>query len=917
VSGPSSVVISGDAEAVERVAAGFAARGVRAKPLRVSHAFHSARMDPVLDELGAVAAGLEFMAPRIAWADAVSGGLMTGCAASYWVAQARQPVRFADAVSALAAQGVSVFIEIGPDGTLSGLGPAALDAASEAVFVPLLRAGRPAAAAVTAALARAHVSGASVDWAAVLGGGNLVDLPTYAFQHQRYWPKAPRPLTAIGGDGATAEARFWAEVEGGNLQALSQALAVDGQHLSEVLPALAAWRRRAHDRSVTEGWRYRIRWTPVAEPARAVLSGTWLVVVPAGQRVAEADWCEQALAAAGADVIVVSADADRAALADRIRRAPAMSGVVSLLALDEAPMAGHPAVPGGLAGTLGLVQALDDAGSGARLWLVTRGAVTTGAGEVLASPVQAMTWGLGRVAALEYPDRWGGLVDLPSVLDGRAGARLAAVLAGCGEDHVAIRAAATFARRLVRAPLAEAAPARWEPRATVLITGGTGAIGGYVARWLAGQRAPRVALASRSGPAAAGAARLAAELAGRGTGVEVISCDSGDRAELAGLLSWIGAGGPPLCAVMHTAGVLDDGLLDGMDAARLGGVLRAKAAGAVYLDELTRELELEQFVMFSSAAATFGGAGQGNYAAANAFLDGLAQHRAAHGLAGLSVAWGPWAGGGVAESNEAVRQRVRRGPLPGMDPGLAVQALGQALGGPDSLLALMDVDWAQYAVAPPPFVRDLPEVVELARESAAGAGAGTGARAGAGAGVREDLARKLAGLPRAAQVRVLTDQVRAVAANVLGHESAEAVAAERAFSELGLDSLTSLETRQQLNVLTGLRLPATLLFDYPTPAVLAEFLRTEMFDQEPDHVPVLEELDRLDARLSSMARDEAGRAEIAARLEAMTRAFRAGLRAGFRADPTAGATSDHELKTASNDEMFDLLDRELRDSDFD
>ena len=206
VNGPSSVVISGDAAAVAGIAEGFRQRGRRVRPLRVSHAFHSARMDPVLAELGEAAAGLEHRAPRILWAQALAGGLAGTCEPGYWARQAREPVRYAGAVRALAAAGVRTFIEIGPDGTLSALGPAALDGGAEAgqdpadggaVFIAVLRPGRPPAAAVLAALAAAHVHGAGVDWAAVLGGGERVELPTYAFQHERYWP---RPRAAAGGD---------------------------------------------------------------------------------------------------------------------------------------------------------------------------------------------------------------------------------------------------------------------------------------------------------------------------------------------------------------------------------------------------------------------------------------------------------------------------------------------------------------------------------------------------------------------------------------------------------------------------------------------------------------------------------------------------------------------------------------------
>ena len=207
VNGPSSVVVSGDAAVVDEVAGVFRARGRRVRRLRVSHAFHSHRVDPVLAGLGEAAAALEFGVPRVPWACGLSGELVTECGAGYWVRQAREPVRFADAVGTLAAQGVTVFLEIGPDGSLSALGPAALpgdgDGEGGGVFVPVLRPGRAGPAAVVDALARVHVRGAGVDWAAVLGGGERVDLPTYAFQRQRFWPR-PVQVPAGGGAGAGA-----------------------------------------------------------------------------------------------------------------------------------------------------------------------------------------------------------------------------------------------------------------------------------------------------------------------------------------------------------------------------------------------------------------------------------------------------------------------------------------------------------------------------------------------------------------------------------------------------------------------------------------------------------------------------------------------------------------------------------------
>jgi acyl transferase domain-containing protein len=355
VNGPASVVISGDADAVDQVAEGFAAQSRRARRLRVSHAFHSHRMDPVLAELGQVAAGLAYAEPRVPWACGLTGELVDECAPGYWVTQARQPVRFADAVAALAAEGVSVFIEIGPDGTLSGLGPAVRPEDAGAVFVPMLRPDQPGVTAVLTALARAHVHGVTVDWPAVLGSGNRVDLPTHAFQRQRFWPE------------------------------------------------MASWLSRA-GRQVTEAWRYRVAWAPVPDPGPVLLSGSWLVVTgPDGGELA--GWCERALRARGARVMVaeVAAGADRAGAAARIAEAVAggpVAGVVSL----AASLAGSLDGPDGPAGTLAVVQALGDARIGARLWVVTWGAVAAGEREVPPSPVQAMVWGLGLSAALEHPD---------------------------------------------------------------------------------------------------------------------------------------------------------------------------------------------------------------------------------------------------------------------------------------------------------------------------------------------------------------------------------------------------------------------------------------------------------------------------------------------------------------------------------
>ena len=395
VNGPAATVVSGDLAALEELAALCAGQGMRTKTLPVDYASHGAQVDELREEILSVLAGITPGPARIPMVSALTGELLAGpeVGPGYWYDSLRSPVEFDRAVRVLAEAGHGVFVEVSPHPVLMGAMTETLEevagTAEAAGPVPVvtgtLRRDDGGPARFLASLAEVHVRGAAVDWAAVLGGGRRVDLPTYAFSRQRFWPApAAVPARTAGADGAgvAAEARFWAAVEGGDLQALSQTLAVDGrQPLGEVLPALASWRRRERDRSVTAAWRYRMSWVPVTGLGPATLSGTWLVVAPAGLAGGDlAAGCVRALAAHGARVVTVEAGAgelDRAGLAVRIGGALAepqdaqaetsagvsgVSGVVSLLGLDEAPVPGFAVVPGGLAGTLALVQALGDAG---------------------------------------------------------------------------------------------------------------------------------------------------------------------------------------------------------------------------------------------------------------------------------------------------------------------------------------------------------------------------------------------------------------------------------------------------------------------------------------------------------------------------------------------------------------------------
>ncbi|CDR09745.1 Beta-ketoacyl synthase [Streptomyces iranensis] len=862
LNGPSSVVIAGDEDAALEIASGFEAQGRKTKRLTVSHAFHSPRMDGMLDAFREVAEGLSYEAPRIPIVSNLTGDVVSTeeiTTADFWVRHVREAVRFLDGVRTLEAQGVTTYLELGPDGVLSAMGQDCLaEGDTAAGFVAALRGGRPEAETVANALATLHTRGLAPDWEAFYAGTGTrrVELPTYAFQRRRYWLDVRTATTTPEATAQSAvDARFWEAVERADLASLAETLNLgteDNGALEALLPSLSSWRRQQSERSTVDGWRYRVSWKPVTDRSAASLSGGWLVVVPA--EAAEDAWVAGAvrmLNDRGLDVrrVELTADDDRATVAERLAGAvgdaPVTGGVLSLLAFTDSDGDGDGDGNGDgdvLLRTAALTQALGDTGIGAPLWVATRGAVAVGRSDGTVSPAQARLWGLGRVVALEVPERWGGLVDLPEAADERALGRLAEVLAAAGasagaggEDQVAVRASGVFGRRLVRAsvPTSASASGSWTPGAgTTLVTGGTGALGARVARWLVAGGAEHVLLTSRRGLDAPGAAELRDELAASGARVTVAACDVADRDALARLLADIPAE-LPLTAVVHTAGVLDDGVLDSLTPERFTGVLRAKAAAAAHLDELTRDRELSAFVLFSSISGTFGAAGQGNYAAANAYVDALAERRRAEGLPATSIAWGPWAEGGMA-TDGALEQRLRRGGLPPMDAELAIGALQRALDLDDTVVTVADIGWDRFAPdftagRPSRLLADLPEIRAAAEDTAT---------ATAPAADGSSLAARLAGLGEAERDRLLLDLVRTQVAAVLGHDGSESIGADRAFGELGFDSLTAVELRNRLGAASGVQLPATLVFDYPTASALAGYLRGELIGTSTVAEPV-------------------------------------------------------------------------------
>ncbi|MEV6823842.1 type I polyketide synthase [Amycolatopsis sp. NPDC051102] len=904
VNGPRSVVLSGETAATTALAGRFGGGTL----LRVSHAFHSPLLDPMLDEFDEVAAGLKHHRPTLPLVSCVTGEPVGEIEPGHWRRHARSTVRFADALTTAAASGPAVGLEIGPAPVLGRLTAGVLPTAPATMSGP----------GVLAAAGAVHTAGVRVDWPAVFAGSGarITPLPTYPFKRTRYWldQQAPEqagddhavlgpaleapdsPRVVHGGSLGVRRHRWLADhVVGGSVLVpgtlfAELALHAGGAGIEELTieaplrldtedvhvqvvvdePRVDVyarardekqWRKHAGGKlrprgPLPPGWSG--QWPPagaaeadVAEAYRAHAYGPafravqrlWVrdaeffaeVDVPpgAGDRfelhpvlldaavhataLAEGPAAEPRVPFLWTGVEVYAPGARRA----RVHGVRAGSGSLRVTLYDEAgdpvaaiaslttrPMAAPDTMlyrpqwipippvaaaepvrvveitPGDLRAAAGHALAMlhDWQGSGDRLLLVTRNA--TGPDP---DPAAAAAWGLGCAAAAEHPGRIG-LVDLEP---GFPVTRVADLAGGTAEPQIAVRDGVPHVLRITRAAPAAARPI--DPAGTVLITGGTGAIGALLARHLVTAHDVRhLLLVSRSGPAAPGAEELLASLRDLGADVRIVAADVADRATVVRLVD---SCDPPLTAVIHSAAVVDDGVLAAQTPERLDVVLRPKADAALVLDEVTRHLPLTAFVLFSSVAGVFGKAGQANYAAANRVLDAVACRRRAAGLPALSLAWGLWElGTGLGDRISATaRRRIHASGVEGLTAEQGLALFDAALGSAEPVLVPVRFD-PSASMAPP-----------------------TG-----GSAVRSAPARQ--SWPANPAEPELRELLRAEVAAVLGHPDPAVIADDRPFPELGFDSLTVIELRTRLAALSGADLPATVVFDRPTVAELARYL---------------------------------------------------------------------------------------------
>ncbi|XVS67553.1 SDR family NAD(P)-dependent oxidoreductase [Actinosynnema sp. CA-299493] len=818
VNGPRAVVVSGD----EAALAAFTGRR-----LRVGHAFHSPLMDPMLDGFRAVVEGLSFGEAVIPVVSTLTGTSVE-FTAEHWVRHAREAVRFHDAMTRLTAEGVRTFLELGPDGTLAALADD---------VVPLLRGRIAEPEAVGLAAARLHLRGVDPDWDAFFAdsGARAVDLPTYAFQRRRFWLEAPpKPWLDDGIESAesddvrhlgtisTADAPWLADHVVGGAVLLPGTAFVElarqvgaGRQLAELtleapLPLAgpvqvqvqvvvgAAGRFTVHAR--TDGpWNRHASGTFGGAPAAPEPLGEW---PPNGAAVDVGDVYErlahgpafQGLRAAWRVGEEVFAEVELPVEAGLFGVHPALLDAVLHAAggSDEVlvPFAWH-GVRWHATGATKLRARLTPVGehalalaafdeSGAPVVTVDQVRLRPLAGlRDAAAPLYRVTWRAGEAfepdATIDEPTAEAAVLRalelardagdrlVVDTRDDLAGAAARGLLRSAQSEDPGRIVVLTEGREhtveLTRVRAADAV-SPFGPGSTVLITGGTGALGLLVARHLVtAHGVRRLVLAGRRGGAAPD---LDAD-------VTVVACDVADRDQLASLLDT-----HPVTAVVHCAAVLDDGVISSLTPDRVREVLRPKVDAARHLHELT-DVPL---VFFSSVAGVFGGPGQGNYAAANAYLDALAEHRRAQGLPGVSLAWGPWGSGLAGEVDETASRRMAAAGLRPLSDAVGLASFDAALTLDAPVIApvLMDRRPAPAAVAPRP-ARDVAD---------------------------------------------LGDLVRAEVAAVLGYDEVEDT---RAFAELGFDSLTAVELRNRLAAATGLSLPSTLVFDHPTPAALIAHLR--------------------------------------------------------------------------------------------
>jgi acyl transferase domain-containing protein/surfactin synthase thioesterase subunit/acyl carrier protein len=795
--GPVNTVVSGSDAAISEAEGRLTETSVAHKRLEVSHGFHSGIVDSILQDLEAAAGSVDSRAPDIPLVANRTGEVFDAApTAAYWRDHARGMVRFDDGMRTLAALGHTTFLEVGPGPGLLSLGRTCVD--SDAEFLASLDPRREDWAVLFDSLRRLYLAGHAIQWDEVNAGfdNRRIPLPGYPFERRRYWLS----------DGPAA-----------------QRIAGVSPAPGDSVPSGAPASFRDH--------LYRLEWRPAPSPAPPAPSaeGAWLVLADEGgigESVAQAlegrgQRCpllfhSEASPRGKAGVVETTELSDQLRAVMDTEGAP-LRGVINAWALDASGIEGvdsahlDRSVDLALGSTLRLLQTLtgDETFSGIRQWTLTRGGARPGPAKGT-DPISGALLGMGRTLALEHPTVWGGVVDLP--VDGIDPERIADELLRKGADpEVALRPGARLVPRL--APWTPEPDAdRRAPRTdgSYLVTGGLGAIGRRIARWLVEDHGVRhLVLVGRSAPSPEVEGFLT-ELRRSCESVEVLQADVSDEADVQAVFDAIDAADRPLRGIVHCAGVLADAIASRMEWDEFTRGLAPKVRGAWLLHRHTADRDLDVFQLHSSFLSWTGSAGQANYTAGNAFLDALVDHRRARGLPASALNWGPWADAGMStHAGEKTAGMWRRLGISTIPPDTAMEALsflhrsGARSGG------LTVTDWGRYAEAQPQLTPFLEEILQESGPDSDGPGRSDRWRARLGAAEARDLPT------------LLVEAICEVAADELGFEAP--LDPHRPLAELGLDSLLSVTLANRIETSLGVTVPLVRLVSGPS---IADLVRT-------------------------------------------------------------------------------------------
>lgn len=829
-----NTVLSGPAEDLEKAVAGLTAENIRCDWLETSHAFHSALLDPILDEFEAYANRFTFNAPQRILIDNRTGaalGRSVKMDGAYWRRHARQPVEFAKSVRTLAELNCKALLEIGPRPILTATALSAWpDPATTPRVIASLRRNIADHRQISEALADAYVMGHRPEFDALRRPhARKLDLPTYPFEHRQYWYRDNReePNQQQHVAARTQAVRL---LEDGRLDELTALLDGDEQTLA-VLAKLAAQHNRQRGAQSIADDRYEFRWDKAGAPVPGPDSGesSWLLVGDVSETV---EPLVAALTARGQQYRVVplpASDQDAAQLTEVLRAAAAPDAplrIVNVAALDADRVPSMRSLlrmqHQVLAGTRRLLRAAVAAETRAPIWLVTRGAQHVTDTDTVA-PEQTALWGFGRATALELRQLWGGLADLADAgadeWSGLLDRISAAPEGGVREDQIALRGAAAYVPRLVRRDdLPSGTPLQLRDDATYLVTGGLGSIGLEIAGYLAAHGAKQLVLTSRREPGDTAQQRIEALRAQYGCDVRVTTADVADAHDVARLLAGVRAELPPLAGIVHAAGEIGTTPLSDLDDAEVDRVFAGKVWGAWHLSEAVAADQLDFFISTSSIASVWGGFGQTAYGAANAFLDGLAWRLRTQGIAGTAVNFGPWSAG---MADKQSRARLEQRGIKTLSPadalaGLADVVAASAAGG-HAQGVIARIDWARFL----PLFQQAGRrgfLAELERELPVEL---TGA--GPAASGKTKLVEQLTNAPVQQRKKLLTDYLRDAVAEVTRVDPAE-IREDAGFFDLGMDSLMAVELRRRMEQGVGAEIPITLVMDYPRISDVADYL---------------------------------------------------------------------------------------------